>query len=139
MAPEQVKGERGGAQSDIYSVGCLIYQLMSGNPPFTGDNPLTVMYQHMTANPKPLTAIIPELHPGIWAATRRALRRRKEERYNSAQEMVIDLKDPQNVDLKWLTEPDPPMTSVLPSKKTNWVVIGGAALLGIGLALLFFF
>lgn len=139
MAPEQVKGERGGAQSDIYAIGCLIYQLISGNPPFTGDNPLTIMYQHMTANPKPLTTILPGLHPGIWAATRRALRRRKEERYHTALEMANDLKNPQNVDLKWLTEPDPPMASVLPSKKTNWVMIGGAALLGIGLALLFFF
>ena len=51
MAPEQIKGERGAAKSDIYAVGCLLYHLLSGSPPFTGDNPLTVMYQHMTKNP----------------------------------------------------------------------------------------
>ena len=39
MAPEQIKGERGAAKSDIYAVGCLMYHLLSGSPPFTGDNP----------------------------------------------------------------------------------------------------
>ena len=57
MSPEQIKGERAGPQSDIYAVGCLIYCLLTGKPPFTGDNPLTVMYQHMTADIKPLTDI----------------------------------------------------------------------------------
>ncbi|HEX3045569.1 MAG TPA: serine/threonine-protein kinase [Bacillota bacterium] len=139
MAPEQIKGERGGARSDIYAVGCLMYHLLSGAPPFTGDNPLTVMYQHMTADLKPLTELLPDLHPGIWAATRRALRRRKEERYNSAAEMADDLKQPQNADLKWINEPDPPMASVLPDKKTNWVIIGGGVVLAVILALLLVF
>jgi serine/threonine-protein kinase len=139
MAPEQVKGERGGAKSDIYAVGCLIYHLLSGNPPFTGDNPLTVMYQHMTTDPKPLTADLPGLHSGIWAAIKRALRRRKEERYESAQEMANDLRHPEQVDLKWITEPDPPMGSVLPTKKNNWIIIGGSTLLAIILALLLLF
>jgi serine/threonine-protein kinase len=139
MAPEQIKGERGGARSDIYAVGCLIYHLLSGNPPFSSDNPLTTMYQHMNANPNPLTAIRPDLHPGIWAVVRRALRRRKEERYDSALEMANDLRQPQNVDLKWLSEPDPPFTSVAPNNGINWMIIGVAALFAVGLALLFFF
>jgi eukaryotic-like serine/threonine-protein kinase len=139
MAPEQVKGERGGAKSDIYAVGCLIYNLLSGNPPFTGDNPLTVMYQHMTADPKPLTQVISGLSPGIWATIKRALRRRKEERYNSAQEMANDLRHPEQVDLKWLTEPDPPMASVLPTKKNNWIIYGASVLIAVVLALLFVF
>jgi len=139
MSPEQIKGERGGARSDIYAVGCLIYHLLAGTPPFTGDNPLTTMYQHMTANPTPLTAIRPDMQPGIWAAVRKALRRRKEERYVTALEMASDLRQPQNVDLKWLTEPDPPLASVATSNGISWVVILGAALFAVGLALLFFF
>ena len=94
MAPEQIKGERGAAKSDIYAVGCLMYHLLSGSPPFTGDNPMTVMYQHMTKTPEPLTSI-KGLHPGIWAAIRRALRRRKEERYDSAEQMANDLRFPE--------------------------------------------
>jgi eukaryotic-like serine/threonine-protein kinase len=135
MAPEQIKGERGGASSDIYAVGCLTYHLLSGNPPFTGDNPLTIMYQHMTDAPKPLTAILPDLHPGIWAVILRSLRRRKEERYASVQEMADDLRHPEKVDLKWIDEPDPPMMAILPTKRANWIVIAGSVLLAILLAL----
>jgi serine/threonine protein kinase len=135
MAPEQIKGERGGASSDIYAVGCLTYHLLSGTPPFTGDNPLTIMYQHMTGTPKPLTEILPEMHPGIWAAILRSLRRRKEERYASAQEMAEDLRHPEKVNLKWIDEPDPPMMAILPTKRTHWMVIAGSVLFAILLAL----
>ena len=139
MAPEQIKGERGGAGTDIYAMGCLMYHLLSGTPPFTGDNPLTIMYQHMTNTPKPLTAILPNLHPGIWASIRRALRRRKEERYASAREMAEDLRHPEKVDLKWIDEPDPPMAAILPTRRTNWLVIGISMLIAIVLTLLLLF
>jgi len=139
MAPEQIKGERGGASTDIYAMGCLTYHLLSGTPPFTGDNPLTIMYQHMTNAPKPLTAILPNLHPGIWASIRRSLRRRKEERYASAREMADDLRHPEKVDLKWIDEPDPPMTTILPTKRINWLIIGLSVLIAIILALLLLF
>ena len=139
MAPEQIKGERGGAGTDIYAMGCLMYHLLCGTPPFTGDNPLTIMYQHMTNTPKPLTAILPNLHPGIWASIRRALRRRKEERYASAREMAEDLRHPEKVDLKWIDEPDPPMAAILPTRRTNWLVIGISVLMAIILALILLF
>ena len=72
MAPEQIKGERGGAKTDIYAVGCLLYHLLSGAPPFTGDNPLTIMYQHMTKDPHPLTSI-KGLQPGDTGSGRQGL------------------------------------------------------------------
>jgi serine/threonine-protein kinase len=97
------------------------------------------MYQHMTNDPKPLTELLPDLHPGIWAAIRRSLRRRKEERYASAEEMADDLRHPEKVDLKWIDEADPPMTAILPSRQTNWLIICGSALLAAILALLFVF
>jgi eukaryotic-like serine/threonine-protein kinase len=133
MAPEQIKGERGAAKSDIYAVGCLMYHLLSGSPPFTGDNPMTVMYQHMTKTPEPLTSI-KGLHPGIWAAIRRALRRRKEERYDSAEQMANDLRFPENADLKWIAEPDPPLGAVLPTERSNLLIYVGAVLVAALLA-----
>jgi serine/threonine-protein kinase len=139
MAPEQIKGERGGASTDIYAMGCLTYHLLSGTPPFTGDNPLTIMYQHMTSVPKPLTAILPNLNPGMWASIRKSLRRRKEERYASAREMAEDLRHPEKVDLKWIDEPDPPMTAILPTRRTHWLVIGISVLTAIILALILLF
>ncbi len=136
MAPEQIKGERGGARSDIYAVGCLIYHLLSGSPPFTGDNPLTVMYQHMTKTPEPLTSVVANLNPGIWAAIKRALRRRKEERYGSAEQMANDLRFPENADLKWIDEVDPPLAAVLPTKRNNFLIYGGSVLFAVLLAIL---
>jgi serine/threonine-protein kinase len=135
MAPEQIKGERGAAKSDIYAVGCLLYHLLSGSPPFTGDNPLTIMYQHMTKNLEPLTSV-KGLPPGVWSAIRRALRRRKEDRYDSAEQMANDLRFPENADLKWIDEPDPPLAAVLPTKRNNLLIYGGAVLFAVLLALL---
>lgn len=131
MSPEQIKGERGGPQSDIYAVGCLLYYLLTGTPPFTGDNPLAVMYQHMTADVKPLTDIRKELDQRIWACIRRSLRRCKDERYASALDMANDLRHPENVDLSWLNKPDPPLTSVVSTKKLNWLILAGSLVLGI--------
>jgi len=126
MAPEQIRGERGGAASDIYAIGCLTYHLLSGKPPFTGDNPMAVMSLHMTKTPEPLPAILPDLHPGMWAAILRAMRRRKQERYGSAEEMANDLRHPEKADLRWTDEPDPPLvvTADLPARRTNPRVIG---------------
>jgi serine/threonine-protein kinase len=137
MSPEQIKGERGGAKSDIYAVGCLIYNMLSGNPPFTGDNPLTVMYQHMTADAKPLTDICPDLNPGIWSTIKKSLRRRKEERYDSAIEMANDLRNPDKVDLSWIKKADPPLASVVTTKKSHWILLTAACVLGVGIIFLF--
>jgi serine/threonine-protein kinase len=136
MAPEQIKGERGGAASDIYAVGCLAYHLLTGSPPYTGDNPLTVMYQHMTKSAEPLTSAVPGLHPGIWASVRRALRRRKEERYPTAKDMANDLRWPELADLKWIDEPDPPLAAALPTKRNTWLMVGGGVLVAIIIILL---
>jgi len=125
MAPEQIKGERGGPQSDIYAIGCLAYSLITGTPPFTGDNPLTIMYQHMTADPKPISSFdgLKDVSPAVWSVIRKALRRRKNERYASASEMANELCHPETVDLKWINEKDPPLTIVLPSQQNNWKII----------------
>ncbi|MGC8490390.1 MAG: serine/threonine-protein kinase [Syntrophobacteraceae bacterium] len=138
MAPEQIKGERGDAKSDIYAVGCLLYHILSGSPPFTGDNPLTIMYQHMTENPQPLTSI-KDLHPGIRSAICRALRRRKEERYEAAEQMANDLRAPEKADLKWLDEPDPPLAAMLPTGRNNLLIYGGAVLAAVAILVLLLF
>lgn len=123
MSPEQIKGERGGAKSDIYAVGCVMYDMLAGVPPFTSDNPLTTMYQHMTADAKPLTDIRKDVTPELWAVIRRSLRRRKEERYDSAVQMEEDLRNPKQVDLSWIKKEDPPLASVATTKKISWVVL----------------
>jgi serine/threonine-protein kinase len=137
MSPEQIKGERGGPKSDIYAVGCLIYFLLSGSPPYTGDNPLAVMYQHMNGNIKPLTDIRKDVNPNVYAVIKKALRRRKEERYLSALEMANDLRNLNNVDLSFLTKPDPPLASVASTKNSSWIIIIGSIILVLALIILF--
>jgi serine/threonine-protein kinase len=136
MAPEQIKGERGGARTDIYAAGCLTYHLLAGRPPFTGDNPLAVMHQHLTSEPEALTTVRRDVPPGLWSCLRRATRRRKEERYATAGEMAADLRSPEQVDLKWIREGDPPLVSVLRDQKAPVLWIYGAVTAGLVLALL---
>lgn len=142
MSPEQIKGERGNEQSDIYAVGCLLYNMIAGYPPYSGDNPMTVMYQHLTSQPKPLTEINPKIHPGIWAAVCRAMRRRKNERYATAAEMAEDLRNLDGVDMKYASMPDPPMVAVAQSRHFNkvlWIVIGVIAVAAVLFGILLYY
>ena len=137
MSPEQIKGARGGPKSDIYAVGCLIYYLLAGKPPFIGDNPLSVMYQHMTSDIIPLTDLRKDVSPNLWATIKKSLRRRKDERYDSAMDMVNDLRNPQKVDLSILNKLDPPLASVVSTKKTSWFILFGCITLGLALIVIF--
>ena len=142
MSPEQIKGERGDEKSDIYAVGCLLYHMIAGSPPYTGDNPMTTMYQHLTSSPKPLTAIKSGIHPGIRACILHAMRKRKEERYTTAFDMAEDLRHLDKVDLKYLELPDPPMVAITQSKHFNkivWIIVAITTIAALGLGVLVYF
>src|SRR6204780_4770064 len=91
LSPEQARGERVDARSDLYSVGCLLYELLTGRPPFTGDSPVAIAYQHVRENPIPPSRVDPEL-PG-WAdpIVLRAMAKDPADRYQSAGEMRNDI------------------------------------------------
>ncbi len=61
LSPEQARGERVDARSDLYSVGCLLYELLTGRPPFMGDSPVSIAYQHVREAPVPPSRVDPEL------------------------------------------------------------------------------
>jgi serine/threonine-protein kinase len=91
LSPEQALGDVAGAQSDIYSVGCLLFELIVGRPPFSGETPVSIAYQHVSA-PAPLARELqPGLPEGIEVALAVALAKRPEDRYQSAQAMLEDL------------------------------------------------
>jgi len=91
LSPEQAKGEQVDARSDLYSTGCLLYELLTGRPPFIGDSPVAVAYQHVREMANPPSYYDPEVPPVVDAIVMKALAKHPDERYQSADEMRADL------------------------------------------------
>ena len=91
LSPEQARGETVDARSDIYSAGCLMYELLVGRPPFIGDSPVSVAYQHVREAPVPPSQLDPVITPDIDAVTLKALAKDAADRYQSAREMKADI------------------------------------------------
>ncbi|MCX4576237.1 Stk1 family PASTA domain-containing Ser/Thr kinase [Streptomyces sp. NBC_01571] len=91
LSPEQAKGEQVDARSDLYSTGCLLYELLTVRPPFVGDSPVAVAYQHVREEPQPPSVFDPEITPEMDAIVLKALVKDPDYRYQSADEMRQDI------------------------------------------------
>jgi beta-lactam-binding protein with PASTA domain/tRNA A-37 threonylcarbamoyl transferase component Bud32 len=91
LSPEQARGERVDARSDLYSTGCLLYELLTGRPPFLGDSPVAIAYQHVRENPIPPSRVDPEVPQWADAIVLRAMAKDPRDRYQSAAEMRADI------------------------------------------------
>ncbi|HUB37740.1 MAG TPA: Stk1 family PASTA domain-containing Ser/Thr kinase [Streptosporangiaceae bacterium] len=91
LSPEQARGERVDARSDLYSTGCLLYELLTGRPPFTGDSPVAIAYQHVKEEPIPPSRLDPEVPAWADAIVLKAMRKDPGDRYQSAGEMRNDI------------------------------------------------
>ncbi|MFD8803983.1 Stk1 family PASTA domain-containing Ser/Thr kinase [Streptomyces sp. NPDC059597] len=91
LSPEQAKGEQVDARSDLYSTGCLLYELLTVRPPFVGDSPVAVAYQHVREEPQPPSVFDPEITPEMDAIVLKALVKDPNYRYQSADEMRQDI------------------------------------------------
>ena len=91
LSPEQARGESVDARSDVYSCGCLFYELLAGSPPFTGDSPVAVAYQHVREDPIPPSQLNPAVSPALDAVVIKAMSKNPANRYQSAAEMRADL------------------------------------------------
>ncbi|HEX2036728.1 MAG TPA: serine/threonine-protein kinase [Chloroflexota bacterium] len=98
MSPEQVQGQRGDARSDVYSLGALLYELLSGQPPYRGDSALAVMAQHVQSRPVPLRRRNRQVSPALEAVVAKAMRRDPDARYQSAEAFRQDLLHLERVD-----------------------------------------
>ena len=91
LSPEQARGERVDARSDLYSAGCLLYELLTGRPPFTGDSPVAIAYQHVRENPVPPSRVDPDVPPWADAIVLKAMAKSPDDRYQTAADMRADL------------------------------------------------
>jgi len=91
LSPEQAMGREIDARSDLYSTGCLLYELLTFRTPFTGETPMAVMYQHIQEPPRPPSLYNPEVSPQVDAIVLRALEKDPAYRYQSAEHMLADI------------------------------------------------
>jgi len=97
MSPEQVKGRGVDGRSDIFALGVILYELVTGEKPFAGQNVTTVIYKIMHENPISPRELEPTIHPGLSAVITRALAKSMDERYQTCTELAEDLKNYRNL------------------------------------------
>jgi len=91
ISPEQVKGKRGDGRSDVYALGVMLYEMLTGKPPFTGENPFVIMNDRLLNNPIPPRELNPAIPPQLQEIVYRAIERDPKNRYPKAREMAWDL------------------------------------------------
>ena len=142
MAPEQIEGQRGDQRTDIYALGTILYELLSGSVPFTGDSNMVIMAQHLNGTARRLDRVNPFIPSTLAAIVAKCLSRDPNQRYTDMTALVDAFDQPENADLSVLEKSDTSSSmsnmsitqrQVLQGILIALGIIGGLALLAFGL------
>jgi eukaryotic-like serine/threonine-protein kinase len=136
MSPEQARGEKLDARSDLYSMGIILYQLLTGRTPFLADTALAVVLKHISEQPEPPRTIYPGVHKGLESVSLKALAKVRDDRFQAARDMRAAIKAaiegrPMPVDSSAATAVDAvPAGGGVTSTSTSTSTSTGAAVIG---------
>jgi serine/threonine protein kinase len=133
MAPEQVGGRRGDARTDVYSAGMLLYEMLTGNLPYTSPSPQALMRAKTTEEPKAPSYYLPTIDPALEAIILKAISRAPRDRHDTAAELLADLRDPAAAALR---APDAEAARArarsLPLRRLSFRVVVVSVIVGLG-------
>jgi serine/threonine protein kinase len=130
MAPEQIEGQRGDQRTDVYALGTILYELLSGRTPFSGDNNLAVMAQHLQGHAPRLDQLQPGVPLPLAAVVARSLARDPDERFPDMAAFIEAMDHPETVDVSVLVEPAAPQANAWWRSAAMRAVALGILLLG---------
>jgi serine/threonine-protein kinase len=125
LSPEQATGEYSDPRSDIYSVGCLMYELLVGRPPFVGDTPVSIAFQHVSAPLTPPSDINPDIDPNLETIIKVALQKDPNNRYQNAGAMLADLRR--------AVRGEQVTTKIKRVKPRRWLFLAAGVIIALGL------
>lgn len=127
MAPEQIQGKRGDARTDVYAMGIMLYEMLIGRVPWEGDNPLSVMSQHLSAPVPAVHKLNRDVPAPIEGIIRKALRKQPDERYQDASAMRDDLSNWRDLDLSaFVFTDEAPLKP--DSQRGLWLLVAGISI-----------